>query len=126
MVTVVKLVNNELFNEFICLFFSSKEPETPATPEVGKEFTFASPPTTKFLDSLDVNAETFVTFYIRSSTTGQRGIVIKACYKILDQEKTFNCHIDEKLNLETVEPFLISSELLMTPLNKFMMYLKHK
>ena len=94
------------------MFFSSKEPETPATPEVGKEFTFSSPPTTKFLDSLDVNAETFVTFYIRSSTTGQRGIVIKACYKILDQENTFNCHIDEKLNLETVEPFLVSSELL--------------
>ena len=44
--------------------------------------------------------------------SGQRGIVIKASYKILDQEKHFNCHVDEKLELETVEPFLISSELL--------------
>ena len=44
--------------------------------------------------------------------SGQRGIVIKATYKILDQEKHFNCHIDEKIELETVEPFLTSSEIL--------------
>merc|ERR1712156_707711 len=96
----------------ITLDYRSKEPDTPVTPEVGKEFPCASPPTTKFLDNLDVKSEAFVTFYIRSSTTGQRGIVIKASYKILDQEKHFNCHVDEKLELETVEPFLISSELL--------------
>ena len=59
-----------------------------------------------------VNTESLVTFYIRSSTTGQRGIVIKASYKILDQEAVFNCQIDEKLNLETVEPFQITSDLL--------------
>ena len=68
-----------LFTPFfrITLDYRSKEPDTPVTPEVGKEFPCAPPPTTKFLDNLDVNSEAFVTFYIRSSTTGRVSIVME-------------------------------------------------
>ena len=78
----MKYHNHFNFTSRITLDYRSKEPDTPVTPEAGKEFSCASPPTTKFLDSMGVNAEVFVIFYIRSSTTGSAhsyGILCVAC-----------------------------------------------
>lgn len=80
------------------------------TPE-GKTFPLASP-ASKNLASLNCQDSTIVTFYIRSSTTGNRGIFIRASYKISHENgQTFDAFLEEKLNLETVEPFFISSEI---------------
>ena len=94
--------------------FRSKEPETPATPDdaLGSKFPFASPPATKSITMLEKASETAVIFYIRSSTTGLRGVDIAVTYMIKDGETEHKCGITKKLNLDTVEPFLISSELL--------------
>ena len=61
---------------------------------------------------LEKASETSVVFYIRSSTTGLRGVDIAVTYTIKDGETEHKCGITKKLNLDTVEPFLISSELL--------------
>ena len=44
--------------------------------------------------------------------TGIRGININVTYKVEEDSTKFECHLEEKLNLETTEPFLIASELL--------------
>ena len=96
-----------------CLF-RAKEPETPVTPDdsVTKEFAFVSPPAIKSLPGLDVDQEVWVTFFIRCSTTGHRGVIIKTTYSLTEDQKSYQCHLTHKLNLETVEPFGLTSELL--------------
>ena len=61
---------------------------------------------------LEKGSETSVVFYIRSSTTGLRGVNIAVTYNVNDGQTEHKCEITKKLNLDTVEPFLISSELL--------------
>ena len=94
-----------------------KEPETPATPDdatgnSNREFAFVSPPVVKNINAIDSNDSQNVTFYIKSSTTGKRGININVTYQVQDASNQFECKLEEKLDLETVEPFLIGSELL--------------
>ena len=99
---------------FVGLCFRSREPETPATPKdaLGGEFPFASPPATKSITELERSSETEVVFYIRSSTTGLRGVNVSVTYQITEGQTEHKCAVTQKLNLDTVEPFLISSELL--------------
>ena len=94
-----------------------KEPETPATPDdatgnLNREFAFVSPPVVKNINEIGANDSQNVIFYIKSSTTGKRGININVTYQVQDASNQFECKLEEKLDLETVEPFLIGSELL--------------
>ena len=98
-------------------FFRSKEPETPMTPDdadgnSNREFAFVSPPAIKKIPGISAGDSTKIVFYIKSSTTGIRGININVTYKVEEDSTKFECHLEEKLNLETTEPFLIASELL--------------
>ena len=118
-------------------FFRSKEPETPMTPDdadgnSNREFAFVSPPAIKKITGISAGDSTEIVFFIKSSTTGIlqespkffwkctishfftgiRGININVTYKVEEDSTKFECHLEEKLNLETTEPFLIASELL--------------
>ena len=71
-----------------------------------------SPPVVKNINGISANDSQNVIFYIKSSTTGNRGININVTYQVQDASNQFECKLEEKLDLETVEPFLIGSELL--------------
>jgi hypothetical protein len=79
-----------------------------------KEFAFESPPAVKRLADIQPGQETEVIFYMRSSTTGNRGVNINVSYNLLTtkEQKAFQCRLNESLDLETVDPFAINSELL--------------
>ena len=73
---------------------------------------------------LEKDQQTWVTFYIRCSTTGHRGVTIKVTYSLTEQDKSYECYLTHHLNLETVEPFGITSELLRyCTVGKFPIYL---
>ena len=71
-----------------------------------------SPPVAKNINGISANDSQNVIFYIKSSTTGKRGINTNVTYQVQDASNQFECKLEEKLDLETVEPFLIGSELL--------------
>ena len=71
-----------------------------------------SPPAIKILGNLGVEKEAFVTFYMKSSTVGNRGVVMTTKYQVKDEGVDFNCQLTDNLNLETMEPFHITNELL--------------
>lgn len=71
-----------------------------------------SPPVVKNINGISANDSQNVIFYIKSSTTGKRGININVTYQVQDASNQYECKLEEKLDLETVEPFLIGSELL--------------
>ena len=104
-----------------------------------REFAFVSPPAIKKITGISAGDSTEIVFFIKSSTTGIlqespkykynltsfsenalyltfftgiRGININVTYKVEEDSTKFECHLEEKLNLETTEPFLIASELL--------------
>ena len=74
-----------------------------------REFAFVSPPAIKKIPGISAGDSTKIVFYIKSSTTGIRGININVTYKVEEDSTKFECHLEEKLNLETTEPFLIAS-----------------
>ncbi len=93
-------------------FFRSKEAETPATPDATKEFILPHVSASKSIASLETEAYIEVPFYIKSSTTGDRGVIITATYKVTENSTVHQCNLIQKLNLDTVEPFFVNSELL--------------
>ena len=96
-------------------FKVTEEAQTPITPitpggsELVKEFSFISPPVEKvFAEGLKKDEQKSVVFYLRASTTGQRGIEVSARYKV----SQYQCELKEKIHLETILPFELSSELI--------------
>ena len=90
----------------------AKTPITPITPggsELNKEFSFVSPPIEKvFGEVLKKGEQKSVTFYLKASTTGQRGIEVSARYTI----SHFNCELKDTIECDTILPFEIGSDLL--------------
>ena len=90
----------------------AQTPVTPITPggsEVIKEFSFASPPVVKVISGgIAKNSSKRITFFLRASTTGQRGVEVSAKYKVLH----FECEVRDDIEMDSISPFEMGSELL--------------
>ena len=52
-------------------------------------------------------------FFMRTSTTGKRGVNLSLTYSLTENNgQKYECKLKETLELETIEPFSVSSELL--------------
>ena len=87
--------------------YALPEPATPVTPSA-EAFSFASPPVTKTVSQLVRGAGDAVKFYLKSSTTGERGVNVTVTYDVGE----YTCSLEETLMFDTIEPFDVSRECL--------------
>jgi hypothetical protein len=101
----------------LVLDFKTPEPATPMTPptDATDKFSFASPPAVHKVPEISKSGNFSVKFFIRASTTAQRSVHFSCDYSVENSGKTFRCFLSETLHLETVEPFVVDSELLSVP-----------
>jgi hypothetical protein len=101
----------------LVLDFKTPEPATPMTPptDATDKFSFASPPAVHKVPEISKSGKFSVKFFIRASTTAQRSVHFTCDYSVENSGKTFRCFLSETLHLETVEPFVVDSELLSVP-----------
>ena len=100
----------------LVLDFKMPEPATPMTPtDMLEKFSFASPPAVKKLAAIATNESVSVKFFMKASTTAQRSVNFNVDYTVEQDGKPFRCFLSEVLHLETVEPFVVMSEILSLP-----------
>ena len=77
------------------------------------------PPAIQKLSEIPTNGQVSVKFFLRASTTAQRSVCFTTHYSVHESEeessKMFRCFFTETLHLETVEPFVVGSEILSSP-----------
>ena len=77
------------------------------------------PPAIQKLSEIVTSGQVSVKYFLRASTTAQRSVCFTADYSVHDSEeqssKMFRCFLTETLHLETVEPFVVGSEILSSP-----------
>ena len=100
----------------LVLDFKLPEPATPMTPsDLTEKFSFASPPAVQKLPEILPGSQVSVKFYLKASTTAQRTLNFGCEYSIEQDQKSYRCHLNDVIHLDTVEPFVVASEILSSP-----------
>ncbi len=100
----------------LVLDYKLPEPATPMTPtDLSEKFSFASPPVVHKMSEILSDNKASVKFYLKASTTAQRTVNFGCEYTVEQDGKPFRCVLSDTLHFETVEPFVVGSEILSVP-----------